>query len=157
MDALLLARPSLTARLDRALEHRLTAIVAGPGSGKSTVLRAWYSGVRAAVWHPQPTSSWANAASGLVEALARVVDLPDLSASWRSAAPEPESPARRGTAMAGDLVDAIGDTELVIVVDELDPVADVPGVGPLLASLVRQAPPTLHVVIAAGSSLPPAR
>ena len=155
MDALLLARPSLTARLDRALEHRLTAIVAGPGSGKSTVLRAWYSGVRAAVWHPQPTSSWANAASGLVEALARVVDLPDLSASWRSAAPEPESPARRGTAMAGDLVDAIGDTELVIVVDELDPVADVPGVGPLLASLVRQAPPTLHVVIAAGSSLPP--
>ena len=155
MDALLLARPSLTARLDRALEHRLTAVVAGPGSGKSTVLRAWYSGVRAAVWHPQPTGSWASAASGLVEALSAVVELPDLSASWRSAAPEPESPARRGAAMAGDLVDAIGDTELVLVVDELDPVGDVPGVRHLLTSLVRQAPPTLHVVVASGSALPP--
>ena len=149
-----MARPALTSRLDSALGHRLTALIAGPGSGKSTLLRAWRQGVRAAVWVPDADAGWATAAAAVVAAIERVVDLPDLSASWRGAAPEPESPTRRAHALAGELVEAIGDTELVLIIDDLDPVMEVTGVTALLTALVRQAPPTFHVVVAASRSLP---
>ena len=35
------ARPRLVALLQEALRHRLTAVVAGPGYGKSTIVAAW--------------------------------------------------------------------------------------------------------------------
>ena len=35
---------------DTVLRHRLTTIVAGPGTGKTTLLAQWAAGTRA-VWH----------------------------------------------------------------------------------------------------------
>src|SRR3954452_4127733 len=54
-------RPALEARLADALDRRLTAVVAGAGFGKSTVLAAW-AAQRDAAWY---TATPADAALGV--------------------------------------------------------------------------------------------
>jgi len=34
-------RPRLLVRLDAALSHRLTSVIGGPGTGKTTLLAQW--------------------------------------------------------------------------------------------------------------------
>lgn len=144
-----LDRPRLTSLLDTALEHRLTLLTAGPGTGRSTLLRAWRHGVAAAVWEPPTEGGWPAAAAGLVAAIAAdVPDLPDLSAAWASVTPDAEEPARRADALAAAVARSLDGRRLSLIVDDMDVAGTDPGVQALMASLVRHGPATLHVVAA---------
>jgi ATP/maltotriose-dependent transcriptional regulator MalT/DNA-binding SARP family transcriptional activator len=152
-------RPALEELLTQALARRLTTVIAGPGTGKSTLLAAWGSDKRCAwytVWRED--TSITSFGRGLVDALR--LRLPGLSSDLASVVQNLHGPDAdetvRTEAMAGLLTEALhaeNHTDLVLVVDDAEVIPSGSAPARLLAALCRQAPDTFHLVIA--SRTPP--
>jgi ATP/maltotriose-dependent transcriptional regulator MalT/DNA-binding SARP family transcriptional activator len=154
-------RPRLESRLDAALAHRLTVLVADAGFGKTTLLASWSAGINAVV-HPLTagdrdlTHLWRR----LAEALRlHLTDLPGVLPSSTEAVRGPvsaHSDSVRPHAMAELLGHALAQRltrDLVLVLDDAQLVAAGPAAS-FVAGLVRHAPPLLHVVLASRGPLP---
>jgi DNA-binding SARP family transcriptional activator len=161
LDRTLLARPRLERRLDEALGRRLITIVGGPGSGKSTLLRTW-AGRHPHAWH---TASPADArlatlAGGLIAAFEGALGGSDALAGGVEASAASgalDETAERADAVAGYLcsvLDAALRDDLVLVIDDLHEVDGAGPSGQLVASLCRNAPSRLHVVLASREEVP---
>jgi ATP/maltotriose-dependent transcriptional regulator MalT/DNA-binding SARP family transcriptional activator len=141
-------RPALERTLDGAIDHRLTAVIAGAGFGKSTHVAhralangwAWYTVDRG-------DASLRAIGNGLAAALQRRV----------SRFQEPVAPGGAGgddraaaDALASALAQALEDElsgELVLVVDDVHELGqESPGVR-VLEGLTRFAPPEFHLVL----------
>lgn len=147
-------RPRLAVRLDAAAEGRLTLVVAGPGYGKTTALRSWAEANRAA-WHTLTAADRmpSTLARHLVDALR--LRVPDLSADLVVAATKVRGhdtdELSRAEASAAAMADALATASrrrLVLVLDDIDQIAGAAEAERLVAALVRQAPSTLHIVLA---------
>jgi DNA-binding SARP family transcriptional activator/tetratricopeptide (TPR) repeat protein len=158
----MIARPHLERRLDGALARRVTCVIAGPGFGKTTLLNRWAAGTTSA-WHGLGPGD--RALSGLVRRVtdvlrARVPGLPpDLSTAVRAArGPDTGTDeAGRAHAFATRICEALataGRRDLVLVLDDLESVHGAVGSEAFVAGLCRQAPATLHVVLASRTDPP---
>ena len=156
-----LARPALEARLDAALTHRLTTLVAAPGYGKTALLERWAREV-GAVGHRCTVED-----HRLVHLVARVLTalrlrVPELPADLADVLAAPlgpdagSDPGARATALASDLSEALAGTlrrDLVLILDDVD-VLEPDGAGArFVDGLLRSAPHRLHLVTA--SRTPP--
>jgi ATP/maltotriose-dependent transcriptional regulator MalT/DNA-binding SARP family transcriptional activator len=157
----MLARPGLEGRLQEALTRRLTIVGAGAGFGKSTLLGAWFRGVHGAWYTLTPEdAAMAILAGGLVQALrVPLPDLPpDLLAAIAVRGPDPDADdLTRAQAGAARLCEALRerlDRDLVLVLDDVHEVGAAAGPGRLIEAICRQAPPTLHLVLASRAEPP---
>ncbi len=153
-------RPALDRRLDGALTHRLTTLVAATGYGKSIALAGWSEAVGGVLhrFGPGDRDLPALSAAVLAGIAARVPDLPAelLAAADAPLGPDADEPAR-AAALAGALAEALRlrlRRALVVVLDGLDVIADAPGPVRFVETLVRAAPRHLHVVTASRAPLP---
>ena len=160
--AALLRRERLLERLVRALDVRLTSIVAGAGYGKSTLLAGFVAG-RPCAWYgcSSEDASLAVLARGVVDALRlRVPALPlDLAGALTATGgpgAERDEPARaRGVAaLVSEALQAQLRRDLLLVLDDLQELNGATGALQLVESLCRQAPSRLHVVLASRAELP---
>ncbi|HKA84425.1 MAG TPA: BTAD domain-containing putative transcriptional regulator [Acidimicrobiales bacterium] len=158
----MIARPRLERRLDGALGRRLTCVVAGPGFGKTTLLTRWAAGT-ASAWHGLGPGD--RTLGGLVRRVtdvlrARVPGLPPELLAAARAARGPDTgtdEAGRAQAYAARMCEALAAAlrrDLVLVLDDLEAIDGAPESVAFVAGLCRQAPPTLHVVLASRSDPP---
>ncbi|NUW36979.1 winged helix-turn-helix domain-containing protein [Nonomuraea sp. SMC257] len=153
-------RPALDRRLDGALTHRLTTLVAATGYGKSLALSGWSEAVGGVLHRLGPADRDLPVLAGaLAGALAAAV--PGLPAELAAAAGAPLGPdadeLSRAAALAGALAEALSARlrrGLALVLDGLDVIAGSPGSIRYVETLVRAAPRHLHVVTASRSPLP---
>jgi ATP/maltotriose-dependent transcriptional regulator MalT/DNA-binding SARP family transcriptional activator len=158
----LVVRPRLLRRLDvAALDHRLTTIVGGPGTGKTTLLAQWSAG-RRAVWHTAvPGESAAALMHSVIDGLADPTAEPNLELSMAadastSLSPD-ENPARAdalGTALSHYIGKQAGGEPVVLIVDDAHALGTEGAAAGLVAAIVRHAPETLRVVLATRGPLP---
>jgi ATP/maltotriose-dependent transcriptional regulator MalT len=157
-----LARERLEERLDDALGRRLAVVVAGAGFGKTTLLSSWAARRRVA-WYTLATEDVELGAlvRGLVGALRlRVPGLPTTlvaaTAGALGPAPDPDD-LGRADAYAGHLCAALQELnsrDLVLVLDDLHELGDDGAAARFVESLVRHAPPPLHLVVASRAEPP---
>lgn len=155
-------RAAVDRRLGGALTHRLTTLVAATGYGKSTVLTHWTEAVGGAIHRLVPRDrDLTRLAGGTVAALR--LRVPDLPTEIVTAVDAPLGPDARTDqlARAGALAGALAETlagllrrDLVLVLDDMDAIADAAGAVRFVESLVRSAPRRLHLVTASRESLP---
>ena len=153
-------RPRLRAALDEILSHRLTAVVAGAGFGKTSLLSAWATD-NAAAWLTVERGD--RALASLVPSLASAVRrrAPGLAidpAASLGGASEGES-ADRAEVVAASLLESIerawnADAERTIILDDIHRLEPSSSGARLVEALVLQAPPHLHIVVA-GRDRPP--
>ncbi len=157
----LIARPRLDDLYEVACRTRCTAIVAGPGFGKSTLVETWAEVTPAAIVPVGPADRAFSALSRrLTDALRLRIP------TWGPSAP-PEARTgpdigraddERAESLAAALVGSLSvhlNRPILLVVDDVDALADSEGAR-LLDAVVRQAPPLLPVVLV-GRSEPPVR
>ena len=151
----LVLRRRLLSRLDGALTHRLTTIVADAGFGKSVLLDQWLSGASTAdtaVVRP-PGRDLTAVAGDLVQVIgersAEEGDRLRLVTSGSSGGED------RPGALAGMVCAALArlrDVEVLLVLDDAEGLD--PGAARFVERLCLQAPRTLHLVIASRADLP---
>ena len=158
-----LPRPRLEGRLDDGVGRRLTVLIAGAGFGKSTLLSAW-AGPRATAWYTVAAedAELASLARGIVSALR--LRVPALQVGVGNAIEGSRGPdgdlGELGSADAyaalicAALSDGGGRRDLVLVLDDLHELGADGASARLVESLVRNAPPTLHVVLASRDEPP---
>ena len=157
-SAPILSRPRLEERLDSTFGKRLTTLVAGPGYGKSTLIEAWCGDIEhvwlsltAADTHPD------RFIRSLMTALR-----PHVGPSADAVVPAAHGVSEDVTrveivaGMIGESLAAALEHDLVLVLDDVHELSPGSEAARLLESLCRQAPPTLHVMMAC-RSLPPIR
>ncbi len=153
-------RPELLARLDQALQRRLTTVVAGPGYGKSTILASWAAAVRAA-WYglEREDAALPVFVRGLVEALRlRLPGLPSDVAAAVDVGPGPDADegARADgiAAVLGEVLEQQVAGDLVLVLDDVQEVAAGSPPARLVEALCRHAPPGFHLVLCSRAEPP---
>ena len=160
-DRSLVARDRLEARLDAVRHRRLVTVVAGPGSGKTTALRAW-AGRHPHAWHSVTPADGhlATFAAGLIRALGGVLGETERLAGPLEAAAsgggQDETP-ERADAVAGFLCSVLDATlvdDHLLVVDDLHELDPASASARLVASICRNAPARLHVVLASRDDMP---
>jgi len=155
----ILDRPRLRARLEEAFGKRLTTVVAGPGFGKSTLLRAWCSDIEHVWLSLRPAEAhFDRMAPALITTLGRYLPPPAADAA-RRAAHGASDPTLRAEIVAGLLCEPLRTTlshDAVLVLDDAHELPAGSEAARLVESVCRQAPPPLHIVIAA-RTLPPIR
>ncbi|MFD1546904.1 BTAD domain-containing putative transcriptional regulator [Nonomuraea guangzhouensis] len=153
-------RPALDRRLDGALTHRLTTLVATTGYGKSIALTSWSEDVGAVLHRLGPADrDLTTLAGALVAALSEAV--PDLPAELVAAAESPLGPdadeLSRAAALAGALAEALAGRlrrGLALVFDGIETIIGAAGSVRYVETLIRAAPRHLHVVTASRAPLP---
>jgi ATP/maltotriose-dependent transcriptional regulator MalT len=154
-------RPRLLALLDEGVQRRLLTVVADAGFGKSTLLGSWAAG-RPCAWHTvrAEDSSLAAMVSALVGSLRRQVPALEAIPAELQSPRGPDADAEQQTralAYAALLADALEQNlndDLVLVLDDLHELTpDAPAIT-LIDSLVRTAPPNLHLVVASRTAMP---
>jgi ATP/maltotriose-dependent transcriptional regulator MalT len=154
LPASFIPRPGLEARLDEALDRRLTVLVAGAGFGKSTLLAGWAMRSPCA-WYTLDRRDEALAifAPQLVEALRRA--LPRLPRALVAAldATTADSGLEQADAVAA-LLCAEFRKPVALVFDDVHEVARGGTAARLLEALCLQAPPSLHLVLSSRVDLP---
>jgi DNA-binding SARP family transcriptional activator len=150
----LLARPELEARLDEIFAKRLGIVIAGAGYGKTTLLTEWSRDVECA-WHTASSADLrlGSLTAGLGRALGSRIE--SLSPADAAALEAPDD-ALRASAVATHLASQLErslEHDLVLVIDDLHELGESPS-GQLVESLVRQAPPLLHLVLASREQPP---
>jgi ATP/maltotriose-dependent transcriptional regulator MalT/DNA-binding SARP family transcriptional activator len=150
-------RPRLAARLAQLPRRRLTALVAGAGFGKSTLLAGWAAGHPCAWYQLGPEDrDPLSLARGVLAALR--LRVPDLPAELADTLRGPRGPGGTGElggfvpALAAALHERLG-ADLVLVLDDLHQVAGGPAAG-VLADLCHTAPDRLHLALAGRAELP---
>jgi ATP/maltotriose-dependent transcriptional regulator MalT/DNA-binding SARP family transcriptional activator len=156
----MLERPQLERRLDEAFGKRLTLVVAGAGFGKTTLLASWADDLDA-VWYQVRETDRAVIwlARGLLSALGRRVSgLPgELSAALEAGGGAPEAEREWAATFAGLLCDALEELlahDVMLVLDDVHELDSASASTRLLETLCRQAPATLHLVLASREELP---
>lgn len=155
-------RPRLEARLDEGVGGRLTAVVAGAGFGKSTLLASWATR-RGWAWYTISVADRDLAAivTGITSALA--LRVPALSPSVAGAldwalGPDAAGDERsRARACAGLIADAIGGAvrrDLAVVIDDLQEIGPTDPGAWFIEALCRQSPARLHLVLASRDAMP---
>lgn len=143
VDGEALPRPALLGRLAAALQHRLTIISAPAGSGKTTLLSQWAAAL--AGTPDGPKVAWLSLGP---EADDPAILAMALSAALRRAgaiAPGADEPAAPEVALAL-IATALAAGPAVLILDGAQQLA---AEGEeLLARLVEEAPPQLHIVVA---------
>ncbi|MFC4110993.1 BTAD domain-containing putative transcriptional regulator [Nonomuraea zeae] len=154
------SRPALDRRLDGALTHRLTSLVAATGYGKSTALAGWSYDVGAVLHRLGPADRDLPTLAGAVAA-ALSAKVPGLPADLVTAAQAPLGPdadeLSRAAALAGALAESLARRlrrGLALVFDGVDAIAGAPGSVRYVETLVRVAPRHLHLVMASRAPLP---
>jgi DNA-binding SARP family transcriptional activator len=140
----------------------LTAVVAATGYGKSTVLASWADAVGGSVYRLGPRDrDLTQLAGGVVAALR--LRTPGVSAELAAAVDAPLGPdaasgkPSRGSALAGALCESLSQQltrDLVLVIDGMNEIADAAGAARFVETIVRSAPPHLHVVVTSRDELP---
>lgn len=157
-----LERPGLETILATAsAERRLTLVVAGAGFGKTTLL-ARLAAARGAAWYTCDGSDRDPGvlAAGIAAAIREAVPefRSDLDELARGPVPGGEVEAReRAVGTAHRLVDEIESssvTDLLLILDDAHQLADGSAAWQFLETVVRVAPPSVHLVI--GSRVEPA-
>lgn len=155
-----LPRPALERRLDGALAHRLTTLIAPGGAGKSALLNRWAPTV-AAVDHAlgEDDRTATLLAGRLADVLRlRVPALPsDLSQGLAAPRGPGSDPVEDALAFASHLGAGLQhhlDRDLVLVLDGLEVLAPGDTGAVLVDALLRHAPRRLHLVIASRQPLP---
>jgi ATP/maltotriose-dependent transcriptional regulator MalT/DNA-binding SARP family transcriptional activator len=153
-------RPALDRRLDGALTHRLTTLVATTGYGKSIALAGWSQAVGAVLHRLGPADRDLPTLAGAVAA-ALSDAVPSLPADLITAAQAPLGPdadeLSRAAALAGALAEALSRRlrrALALVFDGVEAIVGAPGAVRYVETLVRAAPRHLHVVTASREPLP---
>ncbi len=154
-----LRRGALEDRLDGAFAKRLTSVVAGAGFGKSTLLAAWAADLECA-WYGVTAKD--TALPWLERGIARAI-----AAHVPETAPVADAANALGGAARDELLhadafvallcEALGGAlthDLVLVLDDVHELTPWPAAVRLVESLCRQAPATLHVVLASRSNPP---
>ena len=158
----MLARPQLEQRLDGAFAHRLTTVVAAAGYGKSTVLESWADGACGVLHRVSRGDRELTRFAGTIVSKLRL-RVPDVPIELALAADGPLGPdahvdeAARAAALAGALSAAVAmhlTRDLVLVLDDVDVIADAAGPMRFVENLVREGPRRLHVVTASRQPLP---
>lgn len=152
VGAAVVRRPRIESLLSRLIEqHRVVCVLASAGAGKTTaVLQAAQQLRRPLAWLGVDAT---DAVTGrlltyLEAAIAREVPGVEgmASAALASQLPHPE--------VAGMLAEAVGDRNLLLVLDDAERLADAPDALAVVASLARYLPPTARLVIISRSVLP---
>ncbi|TMR25587.1 hypothetical protein ETD86_00160 [Nonomuraea turkmeniaca] len=153
-------RPALDRRLDGALTHRLTTLVATTGYGKSIALAGWSEAVGAVLHRLGPADRDLPTLAGAV-ATALSEAVPGLPADLITTARAPLDPnadeLSRAAALAGALTEALSRRlrrGLALVFDGVEAIASAPGAVRYMETLVRAAPRHLHLVTASRVPLP---
>lgn len=155
-------RPALDRRLDGALTHRLTTLVAATGYGKSLVLEGWAEAVGGVLHRLGPADRHLPHLAGAVAA-ALSARVPGLPAELVIAADSPRGPdvesdeVSRAAALAGALTEALAQRlgrSFALVLDGIDVIAGAPGPVRFVETLIRAAPRHLHIVTASRGPLP---
>ncbi len=153
-------RPALDRRLDGALTHRLTTLVAATGYGKSIALAGWSQAVGAVLHRLGPADRDLPTLAGAVAA-ALSEAVPGLPADLVTTAQAPLGPdadeLSRAAMLAGALAEALARRlrrALALVFDGVEAIAGAPGAVRYVETLVRAAPRHLHVVTASREPLP---
>ena len=156
-----LARPRLDARLDGALERRVTLLSAGAGYGKSTLVASWAARAHSAWYALSPEDQEALLlADGLLRALRlRVPNLPDeLPPHDAARGPEADADVLVRVQVAASLIcEALAarlGRDLVLVVEDVHELDGAAASAHLLERLCREAPPSLHLVLTSRAELP---
>lgn len=156
-------RPRLEQLLAEVMRRRLTVVVAGPGFGKSTLLASWAADANAA-WYSLgiEDGQMSTLARGIVDAVRlRAPGIPPELSSVLSAvgaaAADGDDEIGRAQAFAQFLAQALEENlsrPLLLVLDDVDEVGLSAVTGQLLASLCRQAPPNVHLVLSSRTAPP---
>jgi LuxR family maltose regulon positive regulatory protein len=162
-----LPRPRLERRLDEGVHRRLTAVVAGAGYGKSTLVARWAQGRDDVVWYALDAldGSVARLVRGLTTALEPLAgpEPTDLRAILTSAGPAAADGTETGGVDRGrsdalaDLVCehlASTDGPVTIVLDDLQELWPGGDSMRFVERLVRGAPSNVHVVLVSRSGVP---
>jgi LuxR family maltose regulon positive regulatory protein len=147
-------RPQLLARLDRAVDVKMTLVWAPAGYGKSTLLGSWLAaGTRPTAWlslddHDDSLAAFVRALVAAVQ-----VVFPADGKDTLALLNLPESPSP--TALATTLTDELGSLPgpLALVLDNYEQIRS-PLVHELLSEIVLRLPDQAHVVVAS-RTLPP--
>lgn len=155
-------RPALDRRLDGALTHRLTTVVAAAGYGKSTILGQWVRAVGGATHRLGPADRDPNGLADALLAALRSAEL-DLPPEIVHAVRRPLGPDAnreelvRAEALAGAVTEALAQQlrrDFALVLDDVDAIVDAPAAVRFIETLVRTAPRRLHIVTASRDVLP---
>jgi DNA-binding SARP family transcriptional activator len=145
-------RPRLARRLAELLErHRVVVVSATPGAGKTTAVAGALLGLgRPAAWLTVDRTDTApgRLVSYLEAALAQAVPAVEGAATEALSAGIPHAEA------AGLLAEAAGDAEFVLVIDELERLADADAAWQVIESLLRYAPAGMRVVLISRRAVP---
>jgi ATP/maltotriose-dependent transcriptional regulator MalT/DNA-binding SARP family transcriptional activator len=157
LPRVLVPRPRLESRLDEALTHRLTAVVAPAGFGKSTLLAEWAETNRCA-WYTLTgdDDTFEQLFNGVTAALRLRVPglqeaLTETTAARQVRGPDAEAEEdRRARAHAALLALQLEDrlaSDLVLVLDDLHEVRPGTASAWFVEALCRQSPTRLHLVV----------
>jgi ATP/maltotriose-dependent transcriptional regulator MalT/DNA-binding SARP family transcriptional activator len=153
-----LARPALERRLDEAFAKRLTTLAADAGFGKTTLLAGWATDVECG-WYTVTARAGglSSFASGVVRAIgSRVPQLAEVPFAAGLSSGTQHDELLHADAFAGFLCDALEDClrhDVVLVLDDVHELVS-PASARFLESLCRQAPATLHLVLASRADPP---
>jgi ATP/maltotriose-dependent transcriptional regulator MalT/DNA-binding SARP family transcriptional activator len=153
-------RPRVAASLADAPWRQVTALTAGAGFGKTTVLAAWAADHHCA-WYTVTAADRdpVTLARGLLASLAlRVPGLDDALAPAIAGVRGPDAPAAD---LADAFVPALAaavhgrvSTDVILVVDDLQELDGYEPALRLMSALCHTAPPRLHLVLASRTDLP---
>lgn len=157
-----LRRPRLEALVDQAGARRLTLLIGGAGTGKTTLLLQWL-GRKPSVWHTLTPSdtSLSTLARAILEKLR--LQVPDLSPDFFLAVEGgrgPDSAAARSAradSLAAELCRELEgrlNRHLYLVLDDAHVLGRAGDSVRLIAALCRNAPERLHLIVASRAPLP---
>jgi ATP/maltotriose-dependent transcriptional regulator MalT/DNA-binding SARP family transcriptional activator len=157
-----LARPRLEERLDEGAGRRLTAIVAGAGYGKSTLVARWADARTDTTWYSLDAidRSLSYLVRGVATALEPFIggapaDLRAVIAAGASSAEEGD-PAR-ADAVADLMCELLAERvtgDCLLVVDDLQEIVGSVQSIRFIESLLRGAPPSFHLVLVSRGTVP---
>lgn len=153
-------RTRLESQLDRGAGRRLTMLIGGPGTGKTTLLRQWAK--RDSVWHTITPADRAlsTIARKILERLR--LRVPGLSTELATAVeggrgPELGSEQDRADTLAAALcyeLESSLNTDLTLIIDDFHHLGERGESVRFVASMCRNSPSRLHIVIASRDELP---
>ncbi|MDH4208968.1 MAG: hypothetical protein OEV76_08835, partial [Anaerolineae bacterium] len=150
----LVARPHLLARLDEALQHRLTLVSAPPGYGKTTLLSEWLRRCE----HPfawlsldEEDNDPVRLLHYLVAALQKINPQIGQTVVGMLLAPQPAQPELVLTMLINDIDGVTG--PLALVLDDYQVIHTL-AIHRLLTYLLDHLPPQMHLVIASREDPP---
>ena len=157
-----LERPRLDGLLGEVTSRRLTTVIADAGFGKSTLLGSWSAAITPAWYTITPEDqSLPSFALGLLAALRlRIPDLPGELGAGMTGSSGPDS-GNEDEARAQAFVAVLSETlynqlkrDLVLVLDDFHELGSAAASVRIVDELCRQAPSTLHLVLAGRDELP---